>query len=320
MPEQKLLIIHQGALGDFILTFPAFIQLKKYFFRIDVLCQQKLGQLACNLKLAERCLPLESARFVSLYGGTPDSKIISLLSAYQVIILFSFSKELERSLNTIRGPIIRRIPPRPARSKTIHVTQYLLQSLSDLKIFRGSNIKIETRLSKIPHSDLRDSTFEPAKIMIHPGSGSPKKNWPLNYFIETERMLHSAGLTPEFIIGPAEKSLSENLSATDTSRIVHLMHDLNELVHLLKTAGGYLGNDSGVSHLAAFLGLPTVAIFGPSDPQRWRPIGRAVRMIKPVINCRHCFETNSNDCDQFVCLEKIAPNQVIEALYEIWRR
>ncbi len=320
MPEQKLLIIHQGALGDFILTFPAIIQLKKYFFRIDVLCQQKLGQLACNLKLVEHCLPLESARFVSLYSGTPDSTIMSLLSAYQFILLFSFSKELERSLNTIRGPIIRRIPPRPARSKTIHVTQYLLQNLSGLKIFKDSNIKIESRLSKIPHSDLRDSAFDPAKIMIHPGSGSPKKNWPLNYFIETEKMLHSAGLTPEFIIGPAEKSLSANLSATGTLRIVHLMHDLNELVHLLKAAGGFIGNDSGVSHLAAFLGLPTVAIFGPSDPQRWRPIGRAVRTIKPIINCRHCFETNSNDCDQFVCLEKVAPDQVIDAFYEIWHR
>ncbi len=320
MSEQKLLIIHQGALGDFVLTFPAIIQLKKYFSRIDVLCQKKLGQLACNLKLVERCLPLESAGFVSLYSGAPDSKIISLLSDYHFIILFSVSKELERSLNAIRGPIVRRIPPRPARSKTIHVTEYVLQNLSDLKIFRDSNIKIESRLSKIPHSDLRDSAFDSAKIMIHPGSGSPKKNWPLNYFIETEKMLLSAGLTPEFILGPAEKSLSENLSATDTLRTIHLMHDLNKLVPLLKTAGGYIGNDSGVSHLAAFLGLPTVAIFGPSDPQRWRPIGRAVRMIKPIINCRHCFETNSNDCDQFVCLEKIVPDRVIDALYEIWHR
>ncbi len=317
MSKQRLLIIHQGALGDFVLTFPAIIQLKKYFSRIDVLCQQKLGQLACNLQLVGRCLPLESAKFISLYGGAPDSIIMSLLSAYPLIILFSFSKELERSLNTIRGPIVRRIPPRPARSKTIHVTAYLLKSLSNLKIFRDSNIKIETRLSKIPHSDLRDNAFDPAKIMIHPGSGSPKKNWPLNYFIETERMLHSAGLIPECIIGPAEKSLSENLSATDTPRIVHLMHDINELVHLLKTAGGYIGNDSGVSHLAAFLGLPTVAIFGPSDPQRWTPIGRAVRVVKPNINCQHCFEINANNCDPFVCLEKIAPQQVINALYEI---
>ena len=231
MPEQNLLIIHQGALGDFVLTFPAIVQLKKYFPRIDVLCQQKLGQLACHLKLVERCFPLESARFVSLYSGAPDSKSVSLLSAYRFIILFSFSKELEHSLKTIQGPIIRRIPPRPALSKTIHVTQYLLQSLSDLKIFKDANIKIETRLSNIPHSDLRNSTFEPEKIMIHPGSGSPKKNWPLNYFIETEKMLHSDGLIPEFILGPAEKSLSQNLSATDTLRTVHVRHDLIELVH-----------------------------------------------------------------------------------------
>ena len=89
-------------------------------------------------------------------------------------------------------------------------------------------------------------------ITIHPGSGSLKKNWP--HFPELLRRLPQATLMPQ------------NLS-------------LVELAGYLKSVRGFVGNDSGITHLAAYLGCPTVALFGPTDPRIWGPLGRRSRII-----------------------------------------
>ena len=106
-------------------------------------------------------------------------------------------------------------------------------------------------------------------ILIHAGSGSAKKNWP--FFDELMRTL------------PAMRAIPTNLS-------------LVELSHLLRTSRAFIGNDSGITHLAAYLGCPTVALFGPTDPGTWGPIGRRTRIIwknkledisvEDVLNCR----------------------------------
>ena len=84
---------------------------------------------------------------------------------------------------------------------------------------------------------------------------------------------------------------------------------------LLAAYGGYIGNDSGASHLAAFLGLPATVIFGPADPRRWTPVGRAVEIVRPELECRPCFETEKANCGDPECLTKTTPQQVIQAFY-----
>ncbi len=79
MSTANLLIIHQGALGDFILTFPAITRLQKYYKSIDVLCQNQLGKLAGALGLAENWFPAEAASFASLFSDQIDQKIRALL-------------------------------------------------------------------------------------------------------------------------------------------------------------------------------------------------------------------------------------------------
>ena len=121
---------------------------------------------------------------------------------------------------------------------------------------------------------------------------------------------------PEYILGPAETFLTVQLqSKQNSNRKVHEVYHLGELVELLQASGGFIGNDSGVSHLAAFLGLPTVVIFGPSDPLRWKPIGPAVRTLRPTLDCTPCFETNPTSCKQTKCLSRTSPEEVIHAFH-----
>jgi len=95
---------------------------------------------------------------------------------------------------------------------------------------------------------------------------------------------------------------------------LHLNNSLIDFINRLKQSSGFIGNDSGLSHLSAFIGVPVIAIFGPSDPIRWRPVGPAVAVVEPEIDCRPCFELEQKNCDSIDCLNSISPKQVIGIL------
>jgi ADP-heptose:LPS heptosyltransferase len=102
-------------------------------------------------------------------------------------------------------------------------------------------------------------------IAIQPFSGSNKKNWPLDKFRQLADILP---YPVRFCTGP-EEHLDDAVQ----------MPDLYELACWLGTALAYVGNDSGITHLAAASGVPTVAIFRNSDPEVWAPRGRHVRIL-----------------------------------------
>ena len=312
MPDKNLLIIHQGALGDFVLTFPAIIRLQKYYDHIDVLCQSGLGKLANFLGLIENWYPLEAAYVATLFTDNVDPKIKTLLRSYAKVILFSFSSELENTIRQITSKPGCRIPPKPPPHVRLHLTDLVLKNLLDCQLIK----KTDAVLADIPLPRTGIKTKHIKKILIHPGAGSIRKRWSISNFLEVEGMLKSDGLNPEFILGPAEECLSETL--LEPGWTVHFLTDLSDLATLLKSAGGYIGNDSGASHLAAFLGLPTCVIFGPTDPARWTPVGRAVETLRPELECRPCFETETENCKDPNCLEKTTPQAVIRAFYRVY--
>jgi ADP-heptose:LPS heptosyltransferase len=123
-------------------------------------------------------------------------------------------------------------------------------------------------------------------------------------------------MRPRFILGPAEQKRFKELRFSHGG--TQTVSDLVDLTGKLKTAGAFIGNDSGITHLAAFLGLSTVAIFGPSDSLRWRPTGPSVRVVAPDADCVPCFETDQNQCNVTDCLNSISPQQVLGAFYEIY--
>jgi hypothetical protein len=101
--------------------------------------------------------------------------------------------------------------------------------------------------------------------VFHPFSGSRRKNWPLDHFRDLERRL---SLPVQWCAGPEE--------ALD--RAVR-MENLWDLARWVAAARLYIGNDSGITHLAAAVGTPVVAIFGPTDPAVWAPRGEGVEVV-----------------------------------------
>jgi hypothetical protein len=115
----------------------------------------------------------------------------------------------------------------------------------------------------------------PAFLAVHPGSGSPAKNWPADRF---DRLAEA--LSPDrpwlLVLGPAEEGAALAGRAAIRVRSPHP----RVLGAALRRAGLFVGNDSGASHLAAAWGAPTLALFGPTDPAVWSPVGPRVRVVR----------------------------------------
>lgn len=320
MTNNHILVIHHGALGDIVSTFPAFIKLKKLYDHTAIICQGNIGQLAAELDVVDRFFPLEAAVFATVYSNHVDPAIKNILRSYRKIILISNSRSLEKTLFSITGNEVHRLPPRPAKGQKVHITRHILSNLFSHRLLEESDKDFNSILSLTVYSDRRDPQYDPLKIFIHPGSGSRKKCWPVSNLIEIASSISKTGRPPEFILGPAEYDLSEMLLQQKMSNPkIHTPETLTELAGLLKTGGGFIGNDSGVSHLAAFLGLPTVAVFGPSDPVIWAPMGRAVKIVRPDLECSPCFETGAVGCEELECFIGISPEDVLAAFDEMVR-
>ena len=125
--------------------------------------------------------------------------------------------------------------------------------------------------------------------------------------------LKKRGLQPSILLGPAEVDLEAVLQHSPQSQVVRTW-TFQELITVLEFAVLYIGNDSGVSHLAAFLNVPTLVIFGPSDPDLWRPFGDHVRIVKAASHCSPCFDTDGPVCPERKCLKEINPDRIVEAV------
>jgi ADP-heptose:LPS heptosyltransferase len=316
MANSNLLIIHQGALGDVVLTFPAIIALRQKFNHVDILCQSQVGKLAAHLGLVEKGYPLESAYFATLFADQMDNKIRDLLGTYARILVFSFSSGLENTINQKTDCPCLRIPPRPPAREKTHVAEFIIQTLETgglIEAADSNDVVSSWHRTEICGAGRPIAT---SKIIIHPGSGSIRKRWPLTNFLDLADRLEKQGLQPMFVCGPAEPDLIAEIRNRD--RQVHTFSELKDLVDGLESTSAYIGNDSGVSHLAAFLGIPAVVIFGPADPVRWKPLGPRVQIVHPELDCQPCFEIEPDNCALPVCLTDATLESVLTAFDQVY--
>ncbi len=181
----------------------------------------------------------------------------------------------ERLAEMIAGELVS-IDPRPTqrtREMRRHITQ---QWAADI---RESGWQIgEPQPARIqPLSPVTQQKHAAFRILVHPGSGGPAKCWPLARFMELVTSLSTADVT--WMIGPAEAEAARALQ--DRDEPILFESDLTKAADQMVGCDVYVGNDGGMTHLAAALGLATVAIFGTTDPHIWRPLGEQVTVVAP---------------------------------------
>jgi heptosyltransferase III len=276
------LIIFPGALGDLICLLPTIRALGAQYPEIEF----ELMARAELARFAER-------RMAIVAGHSIDRREIALLFArldsespparnffcqFDRIDCF-FASDNERfreSLRQVARGDVTFYPFRPPGPG--HMAQCYLRGVGATVSYPLScSIELLPDDLRIAQQKLSQFGLEPGSfVLILPGSGSARKNWPAENFArlaERIQLVHPILV----VLGPSETDLAPSFHGRSFSTIREL--ELGELAGIAQIARGFIGNDSGVSHLAAAAGTRGLVIFGPTDPERWRPLGE-VKIIQ----------------------------------------
>lgn len=159
-------------------------------------------------------------------------------------------------------------PARPGEATHQHAAAHLLASVGGPSVW-------DTR----GEAPLGVEALDAGGVLVHPGSGAPRKNWPAARFAAVIAALQPAGLHVSLVVGEADEQAAADVERTLGRPLERLRLALPTLARHLAGCRAYLGNDSGVTHLAGLCGAPTVALFGPTDPTVWGPLGPRVEIL-----------------------------------------
>lgn len=281
----NILVIRPGAIGDALLTFPTLSALRvKYTAkRITFVSNASILPLAQAWKLADEVADFEETRWSELFStaGIRSAELRELLDATDMAICWLGDAD-HRVETNLREAGVKKIivaPGRPPENSFAHVAEYL-----------ASTVKIPAKQVRQWHPPLEAAPKAGRTIAIHPGSGSERKNWPIASYAEIIKNLWQEKYEVLLLAGPAEEQklvyLERHLKPPKGLYRTLVNAPLSEIAQQLRQCRGYLGNDSGITHLAAMLGIPTVAIFGPgSRTSNWEPLGKHVTVLQqPDLN------------------------------------
>ena len=278
-----MLFFHAGALGDFVLTWPILLGAARTMAQ----CRIIAVTAADKGRLAEQVLRVEhrdaEAGWQALFAGgdVPDRPARALAGARRVVSLVA--DEGSRWAANVRrlapAAEVTFLKPPPRDLAGGHAADFLVDQLAGDALLHAGAAGI---LDSLGRTGLMPKLHDPAgPVLVHPGSGSkskngPKsKNWPAGRFLDLVESLRDSGRRVRVVLGEAEAGVTDFDGVADVQR----PGDLSELLFLLRGAGGYVGNDTGPTHLAAACGLPTAAIFRSTDPAAWRPLGPRVTVL-----------------------------------------
>jgi len=277
----KILVVRGGAIGDFILTLPVFAALREQFptGQIEVLGYSHIASLAKAGGLVDGVRSIDARPLASFFArdGTLDASLQQFFGSFAVIISYLYDPDGIFQANVARCSKAQFIagPHRPDDRAQIHATEALLKPLERLAIFAPNS----TPKLKIPHSALHT----PHSLAVHPGSGSEHKNWPEQKWSEALRKwLSIPGVSSLLVGGEAEQGRIERLASQIPSDRIEPATNLPlvELAVRLSSCGAFAGHDSGISHLAAALGLPVVVLWADTSETVWRPKGSKVSVLR----------------------------------------
>ncbi len=264
-------VFRPGALGDTILTGDALAAIRARWPErpLELVGNASAGALLATAGLVDRVTSFDSPEVTTLYahsGAVPDR-----WRSADLAVLWLPAPEPVRSALRAAGARTA-IWAHPAPPPGIHAADHLLATLLPLGVTADPvRWSIPARGPTSPSGEVGGQR----RAVVHPGSGAPAKNWPPERFAALIGHLRHAGFSVLVLRGPADGEAVRRLQQLLVVEMPEVAHpaDLDELIALLTRAALFVGNDSGVSHVSARLGVPTVAVFGPTDPQQWAPRG-----------------------------------------------
>jgi predicted lipopolysaccharide heptosyltransferase III len=355
MNPRKILLIRLRLIGDVVFTTPAVAAIRRQFPgasitylveraaesvvrhnpNIDTLLvlerPRGLARVVYDISLARRLRREQFDVVIDFHGGPRSA---ALTRATNAAIRIGYQLPWRRWAYTTAIPWTRSlVPPR-------HSVENQWDLLSPLGInlpARGTpHVEMPLDTDAVHSVERRLAAAgvpgDAALVVIHVSAGNPFRRWPADHFARVASALATADRRRRIIItsGPSEQRASDAVAASaqtlaeDAAGAILRCgeFDLSELRALVDRAALYIGGDSGPLHIAATSGVPIVALFGPTLPERsmpWRTgRGEAIAVDAGPLDCRPCHQRLCVPGD-FRCLTRLDPSRVIEAAETLLR-
>ena len=269
-----------------MLTVPVFSALREHRpdAHIGIIGYPRTNRLAITCGLADSTRSLDDAEIAGLFSrNTPPAPALAdYLRSFDTVISYLHDPDgivRENLIRSCAGRIICHSP----QVASGHAADHLCAPLAPLGIpappVAIPRLQLSPEYARKGKELLRP--LGAAVVMLHPGSGSERKNWPAAKFANLARHLCSnTPLTPVFSFGEADSAVRAALDRLAPDIKIIPACDLTELAAILAACRGYVGNDSGITHLAAAVGVPVTALYGPTDPAVWGPRGSNVSVVR----------------------------------------
>ena len=303
---QRGVILQPGAIGDCILTLPLAEFMKDCLDLggIDILGHTEYIGILPGRTCIDSVRSMDSMNLHRLFVETnafdlaDGDPLINAFADYAWIVTFlgepnsHFEQNLIFTANCSHSSEVITLSMKPPEDYSNHLTDYYRQQFVDESGLSSEPQQIErgTRLIKSTEADVNKGrellkeiqvdSFEKL-VVIQPGSGGLHKCWYLDNFLAVAKELRSKGVEVVFLLGPAEQERFSNTAIKDINNVARCLTDLSltQVVCLLSCSDGFIGNDSGITHLAAGMGVRTLVVFGPTNPAVYKPIGPAVTVF-----------------------------------------
>src|SRR5262249_10707382 len=311
--SRTIVIMHPGGFGDLLLAVPAIRRLRSRFPRHQiVLCgHDQVSEFIYECRLVDDWTSVQASACAGLFDGAEPSEPLlkEWLSRCDLAVAWTTDEfaQLGAALkNSGAGTVVVQ-SPFSSTLTAVHQSDRFLETLKEPAV-EDQTIKplsvpahLKDRASTVL-DEYRLSLSRPL-VLIHPGSGSKHKCVDPAVLASVIQLLQIQGLVPLILEGPADQqAVGKLLSHLSNKPPVLRGLSLPHLAGVLSRIELFLGHDSGVTHLSALLGVPTVALFGPTSPSRWAPRGPHVVVLQGE-PCRCLSWGEVSRCAEKRCLQ-----------------
>jgi len=312
----RSLVIFPGALGDFLCFLPT----------LRFLSQGKEVNLLARSEFADLVLPTVKVDSLERYeirrlfvpGSAQEERLRDFFGSYSSIFswLGSGQNTFVRELDELSQGRAGVFPFQPGVQMRLHQSEYYLACVGGrpLETDKGE-IPVKREALAWSERYWQQHFLKGKPVMtLAPGSGAREKNWPDAFFraVADWWRRRTCG-SVVVILGPVEEEKGDYTILCEGAVVARNL-TLEKLAALLARSDLYLGNDSGVSHLAAALGVITAVLFGPSNVARWAPQGENVTVLTQNTECSPCTISTMKSCPHRKCLTTLEPEYVIRKL------
>jgi len=300
------LILQPGAIGDCILTLPLAAYMKDCLElgSIDILGHTEYVGFLPGRSCIDGVSSMDAMELHRLFvePGAFELQdrdpLINTFSDYAWIVTFlgesesHFEQNLIFTANCSHSAEVMTLSLKPPQDCSEHVADFYIRQFTERSgIFaeprqtQGDNCSIRAGQADVDAGRrlLTEAGvgFGGRLVVIQPGSGGQEKCWHIENFLTVAAGLASNGFEVVFLLGPAERERFSDETMSQIKGVAPCLADLplTDVVALLSCAHSFVGNDSGIAHLAGAMGVKTVVVFGPTDPAVYRPLGPAVTAL-----------------------------------------